>query len=80
MAELKRTARQDLDPELGSLHDLLTGAGVDARFVEVGANAPEIVDWYFNSFYKQVFYGGRVEPKIKELLRLKLSKTHGCVL
>ena len=50
MAELKRTARQDLDPELGSLHDLLTGAGVDARFVEVGANAPEIVDWYFNSF------------------------------
>ena len=80
MTELKRTPREDLDPALAALHDSLTGVGVDARFVEIGANAPEVVDWYFNSFYKTLFYGGQVEIRIKELLRLMLSKTHGCLL
>ncbi len=50
----------------------------EAEFIEVGANAPEVLDWYFNSFYKRVFYEGRVDVRTKELLRLKLSKTHGC--
>ena len=80
MANLKRIPREDMSAELTELHDLLTTNGVDARFVEAGANAPEVIDWYFNSFYRTVFYGGRVDAKTKELLRLKLSKTHGCVL
>ena len=80
MTQLKRTPRDELSPELAALHDQLTKEGVDARFVEAGANAPELLDWYFNSFYGKVFYEGRVEPRIKELLRLKLSKTHGCYL
>ncbi len=80
MTQLKRIPRVELPPELAALHDQFTKEGVDARFVEAGANAPELLDWYFNSFYAKVFYGGRVEPRIKELLRLKLSKTHGCYL
>ena len=44
----------------------------------VGANAPELVRWYFDQFYKRLFYGGRVEVRFKELLRLRLSKAHGC--
>ncbi len=80
MTQLKRTPRDELTPELAALHDQLTKEGVEPRFVEAGANAPELLDWYFNSFYGTVFYGGRVEPRIKELLRLKLSKTHGCYL
>ena len=80
MTNLKRIPREDLDSDLKELHDLLTTNGVDARFVEAGANAPHILDWYFNSFYKTVFYGGEVDAKTKEIVRLKLSKTHGCFL
>ncbi len=80
MTHLKRTPYSELTPELAALHDQLTKEGVDARFVEAGANAPELISWYFNSFYGEVFYGGRVDTRTKELLRLKLSKTHGCFL
>lgn len=78
MAGLKRIPREELSPALAKLHDECSKEAGDARFVEVGANAPELLDWYFKSFYGEVFYGGRVDARTKELLRLKLSKTHGC--
>ena len=80
MTGLSRLTRDAMNEQLKGLHDAVTGLGVDARFVEVGANAPEVLDWYFNSFYTTLFYGGRVDAKTKELLRLRLSKTHGCLL
>lgn len=49
----------------------------DATFIEALGNAPELFDWY-SGFYRQVFYGGRVEASVKELLRLRLSTRHGC--
>ena len=52
--------------------------GGDATFYEIGANAPHMLEWYFKSFYEGVFYGGRVDVRIKELLRYRLSMTHGC--
>ena len=52
--------------------------GGDATFYEVGANAPELLEWYIKGFYGSVFYGGRVDVRIKELLRYRLSMTHGC--
>ena len=52
--------------------------GGDATFYEIGANAPHMLEWYFESFYGTVFYGGQVEVRIKELLRYRLSMTHGC--
>ena len=78
MPPLKRVARDDLPADLVEIHDLCMRDAGEADFVEVGANAPELIDWYFNSFYKTVFYEGRVDVRTKELLRLKLSKTHGC--
>ena len=80
MTCMKRIPREELNPELAALHDQLTKEAVDPRFVEAGANAPELLSWYFNSFYGQIFYDGRVDARTKELLRLKLSKTHGCHL
>ena len=80
MTKLSRVSREDLGPDLAEMHDSLTAVDVDARFIEAGANAPEVLDWYFNSFYQTLFYGGRVDTKTKEILRLKLSKMHGCVL
>lgn len=50
----------------------------DATFMDVAANAPELYDWYRDSFYATVFHGGRVDVRTKELLRYRLSMMHGC--
>ena len=50
----------------------------DATFFEVFANHPELYRWYTGSFYGEVFNGGVVPRRIKELVRLRLSTVHGC--
>ncbi len=50
----------------------------DATFFEVFANHPELYRWYTGSFYGEVFHGGLVPRRIKELVRLRLSTVHGC--
>ena len=53
----------------------LTG---DATFIEVSGNNPEVYDWYFKDFYKKLFYSGRLETSLVELVRLRLANVHGC--
>jgi len=47
------------------------------------ANSPAVTRWYFDKFYSEVFYNGipgmTVDVRSKELLRIKLSKQHGCL-
>ena len=50
----------------------------DATFFEVFGNNPGLFDWYATRFYKEVFHGGTVPRRIKELVRLRLSTIHGC--
>jgi AhpD family alkylhydroperoxidase len=50
----------------------------EATLIEVLANAPELLGWYYDGFYAEVFFKGRVERRLKELLRLRLSTLHGC--
>ncbi len=50
----------------------------DATFFEVFGNHPELYRWYTGSFYGDVFHGGLVPRRIKELVRLRLSTVHGC--
>ena len=50
----------------------------DATFFEVFANHPELYRWYTGSFYGEVFHGGLVPRRIKELIRLSLATVHGC--
>lgn len=50
----------------------------DATFFEVFGNNPGLYDWYTESFYKEVFHGGTVPRRVKELARLRLSTLHGC--
>jgi alkylhydroperoxidase family enzyme len=75
---MPRVSRDDMPANLAERHDTAMEVRDDATFFEIGAHAPEILDWYHDSFYAKVFYGGRVEVKIKELLRYRLSMTHGC--
>jgi AhpD family alkylhydroperoxidase len=50
----------------------------EATVLEVMAQAPELLSWYYDGFYANVFFAGRVERRVKELLRLRLSTLHGC--
>ncbi|WP_374408080.1 carboxymuconolactone decarboxylase family protein [Pelagerythrobacter sp.] len=50
----------------------------DTTFVEVLANAPDAYDWYNDAFYRDLFYSGRVDRKLVELVRLYLAGRHGC--
>lgn len=54
----------------------------DATFIEVMAHAPEILRWYIDDFYGGLFYnkmkGTSLDVRTKEILRLRLSKQHGC--
>lgn len=50
----------------------------DATFFEVFGNHPDLYRWYTKSFYGEVYGGGLVDRRIKELVRYRLSTLHGC--
>jgi len=64
----------DLRQVWGTL-DELTG---EPTFVEVFAQAPELLDFVMRQFYGQIFFSGRVDERYKQLARLRLSQIHGC--
>lgn len=72
------TVPADLKP----LFDLSVERTGDATIIGVMAHQPDVLRWYFGEFYDGLFYnkhsGMRVDVRTKELLRLKLSKQHGC--
>jgi AhpD family alkylhydroperoxidase len=74
--------RDRLPADLQPLHDLGLERTGDATIIGVMAQQPDILRWYFGEFYDGLFYNGhpgaRVDVRSKELLRLKLSKQHGC--
>ena len=75
---LKRIPRDELDPGWKSAWDMLNGLTGEPTFIEVMANAPELLNFAMVEFYQKIFFGGRVEAKFKQLLRLRLSLAHGC--
>jgi alkylhydroperoxidase family enzyme len=77
MPLLARVPRDRLDPAMQAAHARALAQRGDATFIEVAGNAPQLFDWY-GRFYAEVFYGGRVAVRLKELLRLRLSTLHGC--
>ena len=76
--KLTRIAPADLPDDLRGAHDKSMQLRSDATFFEVFGNHPALYRWYVNSFYAEVFHGGLVARRIKELVRLRLSTTHGC--
>jgi AhpD family alkylhydroperoxidase len=74
--------RDQLPEDLKPLYDTGVERTGDATIIGVMAHQPDILRWYFGEFYDGLFYnrhqGMRVDVRTKELLRLKLSKQHGC--
>lgn len=75
---LTRIPRDKLEPRWQPAWDKLTELTGAATFVEVFAQAPEMLDFVMNKFYMPLFFGGKVAQRYKQLARLKLSLLHGC--
>ena len=75
---IARVPRAQMNERLQKDYDAALALRDDATLIEIGAHAPELMNWYRDSFYAKVFYGGRVDVRTKELLRYRLSMTHGC--
>ena len=60
------------------VEDAIRVAG-DAEFMQIVYNAPQIKDFYYRSFYKEVFFRGSVPLRVKELGRMRLAQLHGCL-
>jgi AhpD family alkylhydroperoxidase len=74
---LSRVPAESLDVAMRAARERALALRGDATFIEVAANAPHMFDWYAR-FYAEVFHGGRVPVRFKELVRLRLSTLHGC--
>ncbi len=75
---VKRVPPADMPADIRRAFEQSMELRGDATFFEVFANHPELYRWYTQSFYGDVFRGGRVPRRIKELVRLRLSLSHGC--
>ncbi|MBL8629561.1 MAG: carboxymuconolactone decarboxylase family protein [Rhodospirillaceae bacterium] len=75
---LARVPREKLPQHMQTAWDASMKMHDDATFIEAFGNAPHIFDWYIEDFYKKVFYSGRIDRQIVELVRLRLANTHGC--
>ena len=75
---LTRIPRNALEPRWQPAWDALHQLTGSATFVEVFAQAPQALDLVMNQFYMNLFFGGKVAQRYKQLARLKLSLLHGC--
>lgn len=75
---LSRIARDRLEPRWQPAWDKLHELTGSATFVEVFAQAPQVLELVMNRFYRDLFFGGQVGQRYKQLARLQLSLLHGC--
>jgi len=75
---LARLTRDELPESMRAAWDAAQKLHGDTTFVEVFGQAPQVFDWYLTEFYQKLFYGGRIERSIVELVRLRLANVHGC--
>ena len=75
---MTRIPRGQLADEFGLAWDTLNGLTGEPTFVEVFAQAPDVLRFVMNDFYANLFFGGKVDQRYKQLARLKLSQVHGC--
>lgn len=75
---MRRIPREELPEPARAAWDTLNGLTGEPAFVEVFANAPELLEFIMHRFYGEIFFGGRVAQRYKQLARLRLSMLHGC--
>lgn len=78
MAGIHRYGRDELPETLVPTWDWIQALTGQAAYVEAFAGAPELLDFTMKDFYEKIFFGGRVDPRYKQLARLRMSLGHGC--
>jgi len=78
MSGLKRYRRDEMQPPMQDMYDMVHRLTGQAGFIEALADAPDLLDLTMKDFYGKIFHGGRVERRYKELARLRMSLGHGC--
>lgn len=74
-----RTPREALSPNIAPAWDMLNRLTGEPTFIEVFAQAPDVLNLVMNEFYVKIFFGGDVPQRYKQLARLRLSLVHGCL-
>lgn len=74
-----RTPREALAPNVAPAWDMLNRLTGEPTFIEVFAQAPDVLNLVMNEFYVKIFFGGDVPQRYKQLARLRLSLVHGCL-
>ncbi len=75
---MHRVAEADMSQALKAARAGALALTGDASIIEVFANSPKVAEFFFDNFYQGLFFNGDVPLRYKELLRLRLSKVHGC--
>lgn len=75
---LSRLAPEKMPEELRQVWSTLNDLTGEPTFVEVFAQAPELLNFVMSQFYGDIFFGGKVDERYKQLARLRLSQIHGC--
>jgi len=73
-----RVPRESLPQHMQKSWDRANELHGDTTYVETFGNAPEVYDWYNNDYYKKIFYSGRIDDRVMQLVRLRLANVHGC--
>lgn len=76
---MRRVPDDEMEPEFRAKVQRVRSMVGDVRFLEVAANAPHMIDFYWGDFYRDVFFAGIVDVRTKELVRLLLANIHGCM-
>lgn len=76
---LSRLTRDQLPEQFLPAWDTLNELTRQPTFVEVFGQAPHLLNFVMGDFYQNLFFGGEVDERYKQLARLRLSVLHGCL-
>ena len=75
---LHRVPRDELPEDMQAAWDHAAAVTGDATFIETSGNNPRMFNWYIQDFYDKVYFSGRLDCRVLELVRLRLANLHGC--
>lgn len=79
---LTHVAAADMPEDLRQLHAASLDVVGEAERIEVFAAHPDLYRWYHQNFYRKLFENSDgtmvLDIRWKELIRLKMSLSHGC--
>jgi AhpD family alkylhydroperoxidase len=52
--------------------------GGDPSYFQFASNSPEMIEFYWGKFYRDVFFAGALPVRTKEIARLRLAGLNGC--